>query len=226
MEDKKTLLVASSVYHLLTAVNLKHTRLGAEEADLVVTDLTPSLPGLIPRLRETGLFSRVIPAHVRELSGEYPMDREEEVARCFEERDQVLRWVLGEELEPGYRQVIFPNFDWLSRLLACRYRQTPFYWMEDGFSSYVIDFLRKDRAAVNRHPLAGELAGALAGVLLYEPRLAMRGRGSQSAPCPSFPQRTGNCGKAELYLQLSLAPESAPLSLFGTVLSGGGNFLQ
>lgn len=186
MEDKKTLLVASSVYHLLTAVNLKHTRLGEEEADLVVTDLTPSLPGLIPRLRETGLFSRVIPAHVRELSGEYPMDREDEVARCFEERDQVLRWVLGEELEPGYRQVIFPNFDWLSRLLACRYRQTPFYWMEDGFSSYVIDFLRKDRAAVNRHPLAGELAGALAGVLLYEPRLAMRGDGVPNLPLPKL----------------------------------------
>ena len=72
----KTLTIVNSVYHLLTAVNLRRLSPAGEGADLLVTDATPGLPELIPRLRETGLFARVIPARTGELAQHYPMNRE------------------------------------------------------------------------------------------------------------------------------------------------------
>ena len=97
----------------------------------------------------------------------------------------MLRWALGEALEPAYSQVYFPNFDWLARLLACRY-QCPFLWLEDGFSSYVIDFARPDRAAVNRHPQGARLGEQVQAALLYEPALAMRGDSLPNRPLPKL----------------------------------------
>ena len=142
----KSLVLVNSVYHLMTAVQLGHLAPPGETADLVVTDITPGLQDLVPRLRETGLFTRVIPAQAAELSARYPMNNPEAVAQCFSQGGALLRWAFGEEAPGEYAQVLFPNFDWLARLLACRY-SCPFYWMEDGFSSYVIDFARPDRAA-------------------------------------------------------------------------------
>lgn len=181
----KTLTIVNSVYHLLTAVNLRRLSPAGEGADLLVTDATPGLPELIPRLRETGLFSRVLPVRAGELAQHYPMDREEAVAQCFSQGEALLRWALGEALEPAYSQVYFPNFDWLARLLACRY-QCPFLWLEDGFSSYVIDFARPDRAAVNRHPQGARLGEQVQAALLYEPALAMRGDSLPNRPLPKL----------------------------------------
>ena len=181
----KTLTIVNSVYHLLTAVNLRRLSPAGEGADLLVTDATPGLPELIPRLRETGLFSRVLPVRAGELAQHYPMNREEAVAQCFSQGEALLRWALGEALEPAYSQVYFPNFDWLARLLACRY-QCPFLWLEDGFSSYVIDFARPDRAAVNRHPQGARLGEQVQAALLYEPALAMRGDSLPNRPLPKL----------------------------------------
>ena len=181
----KTLTIVNSVYHLLTAVNLRRLSPAGEGADLLGTVATPGLPELIPRLRETGLFSRVLPVRTGELAQHYPMDREEAVAQCFSQGEALLRWALGEALEPAYSQVYFPNFDWLARLLACRY-QCPFLWLEDGFSSYVIDFARPDRAAVNRHPQGARLGEQVQAALLYEPALAMRGDSLPNRPLPKL----------------------------------------
>ena len=53
-----------------------------------------------------------------------------------------------------YVEIYFSNFDPFLRMLACQYYTLPceFVCYEDGFSSYVIDYLREDRAAINRHP--------------------------------------------------------------------------
>ena len=193
----KTLTIVNSVYHLLTAVNLRRLSPAGEGADLLVTDATPGLPELIPRLRETGLFSRVLPVRTGELARHYPMNREEAVAQCFSQGEALLRWALGEALEPAYSQVYFPNFDWLARLLACRY-QCPFLWLEDGFSSYVIDFARPDRAAVNRHPQGARLGEQVQAALLYEPALAMRGDS-----LPNRPLRKLSPGDGELLALLN-----------------------
>ena len=81
----------------------------------------------------------------------------------------------------------------LARLLACRYDHLPcrFYWYEDGFSSYVIDYLRPDRAAANRHPLAGKIAHKVEAALLYQPQLALRGDGIPNLALPKLPRGDG-----------------------------------
>ena len=180
----RSLYIASSVYHLLTEVNLRRRESPSLEGDLVLTDATPGLQALAPRLRESGLFSRVFTANVQELTQRFPMNRGE-AASCFGEWRTHLRWILGEELDAEYDQVFFSNFDWLARLLALRL-DCPFFWVEDGFSSYVIDFLREDRAAVNRLPETDALRRKLTAVLLYEPGLAMRGDGVESRPLPKL----------------------------------------
>lgn len=186
----KSLALVNSVYHLLTVVNLQHLAPPGEETDLLVSDITPGLQDLIPRLGETGLFARVLPVGSKDLGERFPMNQEGPAARCLEEGEAHLRWALGGELEREYRRVLFPNFDWLARLLACRY-SCPFYWVEDGFSSYVIDFARPDRAAVNRHPLGALLGEKTAAALLYEPSLAMRGDGLVNLPLPKLSRQDG-----------------------------------
>ena len=138
------------------------------------------------------MFSRVATAQVRELAQRFPMNGES-AAACFREWRTHLRWILGEDLGWDYDQVYFPNFDWLTRLLALGL-DCPFFWVEDGFSGYVIDFLREDRAAVNRLPETESLRRKVTAALLYEPGLAMRGTAWRTAPCPSCPGRTGSCG--------------------------------
>ena len=94
----RSLFIVNSVYHLLTAVNLRRQGSAGEEAHLLLTDVTPGLRERIPSLVETGLFSRVIPAATGELASRFPMNREETAAQCFAQREALLRWALGEEL--------------------------------------------------------------------------------------------------------------------------------
>ena len=157
-------------------MHLKRTLLGDREADLLLTDVTPALPRLRGRLEETGLFARVILAKGAELQGRCHLNRPAELDACFQNQEALLRGALSGELGE-YGEVYFANFDVLARLLACRYDHLPcrFYWYEDGFSSYVIDYLRPDRAAANRHPLAGKIAHKVEAALLYQPQLALRG---------------------------------------------------
>ena len=109
--------------------------------------------------------------------------------------------------------MLFPNFDWLARLLACRY-SCPFYWVEDGFSSYVIDFARPDRAAVNRHPLGAKLGERTEAALLYEPRLAMRGDGLKNLPLPKLSRQDGALRELLNFLFSYHPPQDLPPFLF------------
>lgn len=168
------LYLVNSVYHLLTALGLRALAPPGEAADLLLSDATPGLRGLLPRLEETGLFRQVLFARGSALAQRFPMNQEGPAARALEEGEALLRWSVEGQLAKEYHRVYFPNFDWLARLLACRYA-CPFFWVEDGFSSYVIDFARPDRAAVNRLPQGQLLRQRTQAALLYEPALAMRG---------------------------------------------------
>ena len=187
MSDKRALLLANSVYQLLTAVHLQRALLGGWEADLLVSDVTPGLRDTLPRLRETGLFRRVIAAATQDLARQYPANNSEKLSEGFRNIPAVLRMCLDEELD-AYEAVYFANFDLFTRMLACRFYDSPcaFIGFEDGFSSYVIDFLREDRAAVNRHPQGGKIRDKVEKMLLYEPLLAMRGDSLRNVALPKI----------------------------------------
>ena len=90
----KSLYLVNSVYHLLTSIHLRRTVFPSGKADLVLTDVTPALAETTARLEETNLFERVIPVGTKELSHQFSMNREEDVKRCFDERETLLNWVL------------------------------------------------------------------------------------------------------------------------------------
>ena len=71
MPDNRVLLIVNSVYHLLTAVHMRHTLLADADADLIITDVTPQLRDCLPRVQETGLFNRVLFAAVQEMNKKY-----------------------------------------------------------------------------------------------------------------------------------------------------------
>ena len=137
------------------------------------------------------------------------MNQEGPAARCLEEGEAHLRWALGGELEREYRRVLFPNFDWLARLLACRY-SCPFYWVEDGFPAMCIDFARPDRAAVNRHPLGARLGRGRRPPCSTSPAWPCGGRAEKPVPAQALPAGWRPAGAAELCLCLSPAPGPAP----------------
>lgn len=192
MPNNRVLLIANSVYQLLTAVHIRRSLLLGQECDLVITDMTPSLRDCLPRLRETALFSRVLFAATWELNQRYALNQEAAVTEAFQDSKRIFDWVLTEELS-SYSQIYFSNFDLFTRLLAGWFYTSPceFLWYEDGFSSYVIDFLREGRAAVNRHPEGRRIREKVTRVLLYEPHLAMRRDTLVNAALPKIsPQDT------------------------------------
>lgn len=175
MPDRNVLMIANSVYQLLTAVHIKRTILDGRKVDLIVSDITPAMQGYVPRLAETGLFNRVIFAKIKDMNREFAVGKEKELTEGFRNAEQRLRWGLSQALS-DYSEVYFSNFDIFTRMLACRYydNSCEFILYEDGFSTYVIDYLREDRALVNRHPEGGKIREKVKKALLYEPRLAMR----------------------------------------------------
>lgn len=183
MQQNNSLVLVNSVYQLFTAVHMKRTML--EHADLLITDVTPQLKESIPRIQETGLFDRVIYASVQELNQKYAGAGNALLDEGFRQIPQILPWVLSEELGL-YDTVYFSNFDPFTRMLACHFFTHPcrFIWYEDGFSTYVIDYLRENRAAINRHRDGIKIREKLDHALLYEPRLAMRGDAIPNFPLP------------------------------------------
>lgn len=175
MVAKQILLVVNSVYQLLTAVHLRQTLLTDCEADLLLTDNLPGEKTFAPRLTQTRLFRRILLASTGELNRKFAVGKEEEIADAFAHIPSHFRWVLSDELV-AYNQVYFSNFDVFARMLACVYDEHPceFICYEDGFSSYVIDYLRQERAPINRCPTGRKIREKVTAVLLYEPRLAMR----------------------------------------------------
>ncbi len=149
--------------------------------------MTPGLRDCLSRLRDVGQFRRVLFATASEINRQYPMNREETVTQAFQNALPILRGALSDELDE-YDQVYFANFDLFTRLLAYWYYTRPceFIGYEDGFSTYVIDYLREDRAAVNRHPDGRKIGDKVSRILLYEPRLAMRGDELPNEPLPKI----------------------------------------
>ena len=185
--DARILIVANSVYQLLTALHLRRTLLSGAQADLLLTDLIPDRDRLAERLAPHGLFIRVLRADCANFNREFAGQRDSGLDPAFQDIPRKLGWMVDGALG-AYDQIYFSNFDPFTRLLACCYYAPAcdFICYEDGFSTYVIDFLRPDRAPVNRHPEGKKIADKVRAVLLYEPRLAMRGDDLENRRIPQI----------------------------------------
>ena len=187
MVNNRVLIVVNSVYQLLTAVHMRRAVLEDREVDLLLTDVLPKGEEYLPRLEDTGLFDRVLFARTRELNKTYAAASGEALSEVFRDIPKRFRWILSDELT-YYVEIYFSNFDPFLRMLACQYYALPceFVCYEDGFSSYVIDYLREDRAPINRHPEGQKIRDKVESVLLYEPRLAVREDGLLNRPLPKI----------------------------------------
>ena len=187
MFDGPVLFLVNSVYQLLTAIHLKNSLLKEKTADILLTDVTEKLRDYQERLKDTGVFQRVLFARTKDLNRKYAVGKEAEISEGFDKIENIFRWILSDELG-DYQEIYFSNFDTFTRMLACRYYDSPcrFICYEDGFSTYVIDFLKEGRAPVNSHPKGRMLGEKIEKVLLYEPRLAMRGDCFPNVPLPKI----------------------------------------
>lgn len=176
MKEKRTLLIVNSVYQLFLALHIRHTILRECETEILLTDLLPDVAGYVQRLRESRLFARVLHAKTAKLCRQYVTGDAKEIQEGYGKADSIFRWILSDE-PADYETVYFANFDTFSRMMACRlFEKHPrFIWYEDGFSSYVINYLKEDRAMVNRTEEGKKIEKLVTHTLLYEPRLAMRG---------------------------------------------------
>ena len=86
MGNKRVLVITNSVYQLFTAVHMKRALLKSCDVDLIVTDVTPQLKETIPRLVETGLFTRVIFGEVQALNRKFAAEKEEGLSEGFRNR--------------------------------------------------------------------------------------------------------------------------------------------
>lgn len=224
MLNNKVLLVVNSVYQLFTAVHMKRSILAEKEADLLVTDITAVLHTYIPRLKETGLFAQVIFGKTKEWNQKYAAAKGDTLDEGFQNASHTLRWMLNEELA-DYSEVYFSNFDPFIRMLACQFDRPSceFIWYEDGFSTYVIDYLREDRAPINRHPAGGKIREKVRRVLLYEPHLALRGDHLINQALPKVDRNDQELKLLLNYIFDYQSPRSAWISSFGAILPRRGH---
>ena len=188
MPDKKVLLIANSVYQLFTAVHLRLSILKDCHAEILLTDITPQMKEDMPRLVGTKLFDRVLFGQIKDFNRQYMQGNTQQITDGYQNSEQLFRFALGDTLAKDYDAVYFANFDTFVRMLAYRLYEQPcrFICYEDGFSSYVINFLREDRAAINRHPDGIKIKDKLECVMLYEPHLAMRQDGVPNVRLPKI----------------------------------------
>lgn len=213
MSENRALVIVNSVYQLINAVQIKRSLLHGRPADLLLTDILPDARDYLPRLEQTGLFDRVIFALSMETNQKYAGAKEPELSECYRNTANFLRWALSDELT-DYAEIYFSNYDVLTRMLACRFYHRPcaFICYEDGFSTYVIDYLREDRAPVNRHPDGRKIRDKVQRVLLYEPALAMRGDRLPNVSLPKIDRR--DSGLRELFNHIFGYRDSARLPRF------------
>ena len=187
MLNRRALIIVNSVYHLITAVNLRLNVLENIECDILVTDITFVLKEYVNRLKEIGLFNLVVFGKIKDLNKKYSIANDNEILDLFSNMDSIFRWSLDKELAE-YTEVYFSNFDIFSRILASKfyYSSCEFIWYEDGFSSYVIDYLKEERALINRNSEGKKIKDKVKKVLLYEPRLAIRGDNILNSPLPKI----------------------------------------
>lgn len=176
MHDGLALMIVNSVYQLFSAVHIRRCILGDKKAELLLTDLLPGVKDYGERVEKTGLFERVLFAKTAGLCKQYVTGDRKEIEEGYAKSKSILRWILSDELG-SYDEIYFSNFDTFTRMLASQmYEEAPaFICYEDGFSTYVIDYLREERAAVNQTEAGTKIRELVKRVMLYEPRLAMRG---------------------------------------------------
>ena len=185
--NDRALIIVNSIYQLFTAVHLRRTLLAGLPVDAVLTDILPRRDFYADRLEESGVFERVLRAQTAAFNAEYAAKQGAELDPAFREIPRRLNWMLNGTLS-AYSEVYFSNYDPFTRMLAACYYGQPcgFICYEDGFSTYVIDYLRPDRAAINRHAEGRKIADKVHHVLLYEPRLAVRGDALENRPIPKI----------------------------------------
>lgn len=183
----RVLIIVNSIYQLFTAVHLRRTLLAGRAADAVLTDILPRRDFYAGRLEESELFDRVLCAQTSAFNGEYAAKQGAELDPAFRDIPRHLKWMMSGPLD-SYSEVYFSNYDPFTRMLAVCYYGLPcdFICYEDGFSTYVIDYLRPDRAAINRHAEGRKIADKVHHVLLYEPHLAVRGDTLENRPIPKI----------------------------------------
>lgn len=185
--NDRVLVIVNSVYQLFTAVHLRRTLLAGCTADAVLTDILPRHTFYAERLEDTGLFDRVLCASPAAFNAEFAAKKGAELDPAFRDIPRRLNWMLSAPLDT-YTEVYFSNYDPFTRMLASCYYGLPceFVCYEDGFSTYVIDYLRPDRAAINKHPEGRKIAEMVRRVLLFEPHLAVRGDALENQPIPKI----------------------------------------
>ena len=166
-------------------------------------------------LAGAGLFHRILLGSTAQWCRQYAGAKGAALDAAFQDPPSTLHWLLSDELG-RYTAVYFANFDPFARLLACWFSQEScrFFCYEDGFSAYVIDFLRGDRAPINRHPAGRKIQDKLAGMLLYEPRLARRGDGVANLPLPKVRREDGRLKDVLNYVFAYRKPEDLEPFIF------------
>ena len=219
----QTLTIVNSVYHLLTAVNLRRLSPAGEGADLLVTDATPACRSSSPGCGRRG-FSPGCFRPGRGAGPALPHGPEEAVAQCFSQGEALAPLGpgggAGARLQPGV----------LSQLrLAGTAAGLPVpvpLPLAGGrpFPAMSIDFARPDRAAVNRHPQGARLGEQVQAALLYEPALAMRGDSLPNRPLPKLSPGDGELlALLNFIFQYRRPPWLPPFLFLEQFLPGGGH---
>ena len=71
MFDAPVLFLVNSVYQLFTALHLKNSILKEEKADILLTDVTEKLREYQERIKDIGIFQRVLFARTKDLNRKY-----------------------------------------------------------------------------------------------------------------------------------------------------------
>jgi len=171
--NKLILFYCNTPYHLFNAIHVKKNVLKPDvEADIMISDLI-DLQAYIEPLSRCGLFRKVIALSDRDLVRGFNQLKEPEKTKIYKSASKFMAHIQVTQDYTGlYCFYVDPYLKALYYLLIQEGLRPAVHLIEDGLSSYVVDF-SESQDVVNRHYKKKALTNNISEMLLYEPEFCL-----------------------------------------------------
>ena len=159
------LIIVNSVFQLLNAINLKLTLCQDEEYDIMLTDHTLVLKEYIDNLEKSELFANVIYIENYEALKEFNQFNFDKKKEIFTNPNTSLKRLITFNFDK-YEALYVSNFDMFTRLIFNSHPNLNIYIMEDGSSTYFINYATIE-SNNNSIPDYNNIFAAIKGIYLY-----------------------------------------------------------
>lgn len=183
---KKTLIIATTVYHIIVAIQMRRTVLKSHDLDLIIGDETPNIERLVRPLQKTKLFNEIYFVKMNDYNkakGRY--EQYTKLDYCLKKHIDIQRMF---RVEKKYDIFLVPYFhpfylNLYSFIRTFVNKKIHVYLYEEGLAIYsnigiILDNYKKDceNVSIYRRTHYGVMLNEIRGIITFNPQLYQWGK--------------------------------------------------